>query len=44
MRCTCGARGPINSRYSLCRSCLYAPDDDGHSIFDDEELETIEED
>jgi hypothetical protein len=27
MRCTCGAKVPLNSRSSLCPTCLAAPDE-----------------
>jgi hypothetical protein len=30
MKCVCGATVPINSRYSLCDSCLYSDDDYGY--------------
>ncbi len=43
MRCTCGAKVPVTSRYSLCNGCLhddegepnYNPEDEGE--YDDEE-------
>ena len=28
MKCTCGATVPLNSRYSLCQSCLNEDNDD----------------
>lgn len=35
MVCTCGARLPVNSRYSICDGCLRAGDDeDGIRDFD----------
>lgn len=30
MVCVCGAKLPINSRYSICDSCMNAPDEDGY--------------
>lgn len=32
MICTCGAKLPVNNRYSICESCLNRDDDnfDGH--------------
>jgi hypothetical protein len=29
MVCTCGARLPVNNRFSICDGCLQADDDDG---------------
>ena len=36
MVCTCGAKLPINSRYSICDSCLNTPgpDDDPRDFYD----------
>ena len=42
MKCTCGATLPINSRYSICDSCLNGPDEDGYyDPYDD--IETSDE-
>jgi hypothetical protein len=30
MVCTCGARLPVNNRYSICDSCLRAGDDEDY--------------
>jgi hypothetical protein len=40
MRCTCGARLPVDSRFSICDSCLDFDDDfgmisEGYDDFDD---------
>lgn len=29
MKCTCGARVPLNSRFSICNGCLNQRDEDG---------------
>jgi hypothetical protein len=34
MRCTCGARIPVDSNVSICRTCLQREDDE---FFDDEQ-------
>lgn len=50
MVCTCGAKLPLNSRYSICEGCLERArmEDDPFSVdadfFDEEEEEYEEED
>jgi hypothetical protein len=40
MVCTCGARLPITSRYSICEACLRAGDEDfDEPPFDDEDFD-----
>lgn len=34
MKCTCGATLPINSRYSICDTCMNMPEDGESSIYD----------
>ena len=36
MRCVCGAEVPIESRYSICESCMRDPDDP-HNYYDEDE-------
>lgn len=36
MVCTCGAKLPINNKYSICNTCLRDPDDhDGYEGYED---------
>jgi hypothetical protein len=46
MVCTCGARLPVDNRYSICDGCLNAGDEDwsGEQDWDDEEDEDEDED
>lgn len=44
MRCTCGAKVPLNSRSSLCESCLNAPEGDEEYYDDEEEEEAFDHD
>ena len=39
MRCTCGAVLPINSRYSICDSCMRSDDDDFDDFDRDEDFD-----
>ena len=42
MKCTCGAVLPVDSRYSICSSCLYDPYDDQRADYS--EYDDVEED
>jgi hypothetical protein len=49
MVCTCGAKLPINNRYSICDTCLNRPDPDDPNAYDydgyfDDEDEIDEDD
>jgi hypothetical protein len=41
MVCTCGARLPINARYSICNACLNMDED--QDDYDDEEYDDYDE-
>jgi hypothetical protein len=46
MICTCGAVLPVNSRYSICQSCMNSDDDDisdRHRSWDDDYDDTDED-
>lgn len=43
MVCTCGAKLPVNNRYSICNGCLSA-DDDGECWHDDEPDDSMDGD
>ena len=40
MKCTCGATVPLDSRYSICETCLSFDDDnEGFDSYDDEDCD-----
>jgi len=39
MVCTCGARLPVNNRYSICDTCLNSGDEDGGDFDRDDEAQ-----
>lgn len=36
MKCVCGATVPLNSRYSICRGCMYPPPGHPDHEYDDD--------
>lgn len=43
MICTCGAKLPVNNRYSICNSCMRSEDNDEDYYPEDEDYDDDEE-